>query len=310
MKRRQPGVREYAIAAVLLIGGWTAGCTARPDTPLPTSPPQAGEVTGSGRDTPAPAPAAKPDESATARASQPGMPCSQATRVAREALIKMGYLIEKVEPAKPGVPGRVAGTKNAGWNASDPKAGTAYAAQITVTCSDRGADFEGRTDEGFLARMSFRQEFAKTIAALSERKVTRPRVDDRPETGLLISVEPLRGPDATAEFGVDVTASGVTPVRVRIDNKTERTYQFAGEGVRLVSQDGARSSALDPQQAAAKLPATVGKSLQDKLIGDGEIAPGATRAGFLYFPAAAYRRATLLLVDRATEESEGFRVEF
>ena len=50
--------------------------------------------------------------------------------------------------------------------------------------------------------------------------------------------------------------------------------------------------------------------VREKIIADGGVEPNATMSGFLYFPASAYRRAKLVLIERESEEAEGFAVEF
>jgi hypothetical protein len=245
----------------------------------------------------------------TSSASETGMPCTEAQRVAKGALLRLGYHPETVAAAQPGVPGTVVGRKNSGWATASPVPGDEYTATVTITCSNQGAQFEARTDEPLPGSFSFKSNFAKAIRTVAERRITRPRLKERPQTGLVISVEPLRGGDASAEFGTDLTASGITPVRVKIDNRTDRTYAFAADGLQLVTQEGERVEPL-PDDETAKLAASARDYLRKKRIEDGQVAPKAVRSGFLYFPVSTYRRATLVLIDQETEEEEGFSVEF
>jgi hypothetical protein len=246
----------------------------------------------------------------TAHTSQPGMSCREATRVARGALLRLGYMIDRVEPAKPGAPGLVTGRKEMGWAPSSPEAGDVHTAEIRITCSDRGAEFEGVADVPFGSPLEFGSELPQTIAKLAEQRTERPRLEGHPEGGMVIEVVPLRGVQARSELGIDPTPSGVTPVRLRLENRTERSYVFERSKVTLVSQDGARSQALPVDRVAATFGDSVGKTLCDRLIAEGEVAPHQTLSGFLYFPAAAYQRATLLLTDQSSDEPEGFSVEF
>jgi hypothetical protein len=238
------------------------------------------------------------------------MPCREATRVARGALLRLGYLIEKVELAQPGVPGVVGGRKETAWSPSSPEAGDAYTAEIRVTCSDQGSDFEGISNAPFGASRAFRKELPATIAELAERQTVRPRLKENQEAGMVIEVEPLRRLRATSELGVDPTASGVTPVRLRLENRTERSYFFERSKVTLVSQDGARSQPLPAQRIAATFGDAVAQTLYSRLIAEGDVGPHQTVSGFLYFPVAAYQRATVQLIDQASDEVEGFSVEF
>lgn len=244
----------------------------------------------------------------TSHASESGMPCSEADRVAKGALLRLGYSPETVAAPKPGAPGTVTGHKNSGWSSGTPEPGSESTATVTVTCSNRGAEFEAHTDEPLPGSLSFKTDFAAAVQKVAARRITRPQFKERPETGLVISVEPLRGGDASAEFGADLTAAGITPVRLKIDNRTDRTYAFAADGVQLVTQEGERVEPVG--EDTAKLTGDLQTALRKKRIADARIAPQGVLSGFLYFPASAYRRATLVLIDQETEEEEGFSVDF
>lgn len=242
-------------------------------------------------------------------ASQPGMACSEAERVAKGALLRLNYSTDSVVSAEPGMPGTVVGHKNSGWATARPEAGDEYTATVTISCSNSGARFEAQTDEPFPGSLSFQRDFERMITAVAARRINRPRIAERPATGLVISVEPLRSSDASAEFGSDLPAQGITPVRIKIDNRTDRTYDFVADSVTLVTQEGARVEPY-PDSRAGKLSADMQTTVNKKRIADGRLAPSAVLSGFLYFPASAYRRATLVLIDQETEEEEGFSVEF
>jgi len=244
-----------------------------------------------------------------ASAEQENMSCSEAVRVASGALLRLGYSPELVTAPQPGAPGKVIGHKNSGWAAATPEPGTEYTATVTVTCSNQGAQFEAVTDEGLPASLTFGLDFRAAVEKVAARRITRPRLNDQPETGLVIAVEPLRAADAAAEFGNDLNSSGITAVRVKIDNHTDRTYDFTATGVQLVTSEGERVEPLG-EARVAELATSVTPILRKKRIDDGTIAPNGALSGFLYFPYSAYRRATLVLVDQATEEEEGFSVEF
>ena len=239
------------------------------------------------------------------------MACSQATRVARGALLKMGYTVAAVEAPAAERPGRVVGNKTTGWSPVDPQAGSVHTATVAITCSDRGAEFEAVTDEPWLAKVAFRRDFPAIIAEMAERKKTyRPGIDDVPHSGLNVTVEPIGGRDSVGEFGVDLTGAGITPVRVRIENRTERAYLFRGSTVRLVTESGSRKKPLKAEKVTPALIPPGDRQLARTLIADGEIAPGEVRTGFLFFPSSAYKRASVVLIDRETDESEGLSIEF
>jgi hypothetical protein len=242
--------------------------------------------------------------------SEAGMTCAQATGVARRALLKLGYTIDKVEPAKSGVVGKVVGLRNTGWTPRIVEEGDVYRTEIAVHCSDSGSTFEGSTSEGFSRRMSLRRDYPEALAAVIQQPVRAPRVKQEPDQGLIITVEAQRSREASAIFGSDLPSSGITPVQVKIDNRTERTYGFSRDRVKLVTQDGRNAPPLTAQDLSTKLGASLPTQLEGKLIAEGDLGPGANRTGFMYFPAAAYRRATIILLDLETDEPEGFNVEF
>lgn len=243
-------------------------------------------------------------------ARQRDMPCTEAVRVARGALMRLGYDARVVTPPQAGTPGTIVGEKIGGYSQMSHEATRVYRATVTVTCSNAGAQFDAETDEPLPGSLTFKSDFITAIRAVAARRLQRPpRADNRPETGIVIALEPLRGLEARGAFGVDLPAAGITPVRLRIDNRTDRTYVFAASRVRLQMQEGDRAAALPPAEAAARA-GTAAPALEREHLADAVLAPNATLSGYLYFPAAAYRRATVVLIDQASEEEEGFSVEF
>src|SRR5262245_30043832 len=97
----------------------------------------------------------------TSSASEAGMPCAQAQRVANGALLRLGYHPETVTAPQPGVPGTVVGHRNTGWAMADPRPGTEYTATVAITCSNQGAKFEAHTDEPLPGSLTFKTRFAE-----------------------------------------------------------------------------------------------------------------------------------------------------
>ncbi|HMA45845.1 MAG TPA: hypothetical protein VKP11_01325 [Frankiaceae bacterium] len=244
------------------------------------------------------------------RATLTGMPCAEADRVARAALLRLGYDGDVVTPAQPGTPGQVVGHKAGGYDYVTNAATRQYTATVAITCSNAGATLDATTDEPLPGSLTFKSDFARNVDLVAARRVQRPQLASRPETGVVIAVEPLRGGDARDALGVDLPASGVTPVRLTIDNRTERAYAFAATGVRLESQEGERTAPLTSAEVGRRAGAGGQQAASEHAIADAVIAPHAVIKGFLYVPASAYRRATVVLIDQETEEEEGFSVEF
>jgi hypothetical protein len=246
----------------------------------------------------------------SSRATIKGMPCSEAARVARGALLRLGYDGDVVTAAQPGAPGKVVAHKAGGYDYVTNAASRQYTATVTVTCSNAGATLDAVTDEPLPGSLTFKGDFSRAVDAVAARRITRPQLASRPATGMVITIEPLRGGESRSALGVDLPADGVTPVRLTIDNRTDRTYAFATSRVRLESQEGERTSALTSDQIGARAGAEGLQAARQHAIADAVIAPHAVITGFLYAPAAAYRRATVVLIDQESEEEEGFSVEF
>jgi len=146
--------------------------------------------------------------------------------------------------------------------------------------------------------------------AVAQRPLRRVRRADTPPPPLSVEVEPLLPSQAATEFGAELSTAGIAPVRLRIENRTARVLQFAPRRVRLVKQQGERTVPLPFAEAGARMSAGTKEKMRRVLASDTEVQPGATYRGYLFFPAAAYRRATVILIDRANGEAEGFSVEF
>jgi len=244
------------------------------------------------------------------RATLKDMPCTEGARIAQAALLRLGYDGEVVAPAQPGAPGRVVGHKAGGYDYVTNAATHQYTATVTITCSNAGATLDAVTDEPLPGSLTFKSDFTSAVDAVAARRIQRPQLASRPETGMVITVEPLRGGDARSALGVDLPAAGVTPVRMTIDNRTERTYAFAASGVRLESQEGQRVAPLSSAEVGRLAGAAGQQAASAHALVDAVIAPHQVIKGFLYVPVSAYRRATVVLIDQDTEEEEGFSVEF
>ena len=75
-----------------------------------------------------------------------------------------------------------------------------------------------------------------------------------------------------------------------------------GNAVETVSDPLASSELGDVRRAAEIIPE---RALRGK-----RLRPGEHVEGFLYYPAADYDRARIIMIDSATGETEGFLVEF
>ena len=121
-----------------------------------------------------------------------------------------------------------------------------------------------------------------------------------PEKGLNLTVTPLNSFESQIELGADLPASGILPVKVVIANNTSRPYGMDTSKVFLQPAAGGRVTPVAPPAAGQS------KALQGALT----LQPGQTVSGYLFYPAGQYTSARTTLVDKETEEGEGFSVQF
>ena len=281
----------------------------------------------------------------TAYVAEPTLTCAQATDAARGALVRLGYSVVRIDPAQPGQPGTVVGNRESDANpatllrygykavrghddgpgasgdviveseSASADTGTLYTTTVTVTCTDAGAEFTAVTDEIGFTQLDFPNRFTAALRYRLDTKTVAPRLHDKEQEGLVVTVEPQRGRDATSAFGVDLPALGITPVRIRLDNRTPRQYAFRAADVALVTVEGTRQAPLSPTEVIARLgtrPSTAAASerVRTQALHDGDLAPGATLTGYLFLPAAAYQRVRITVLDVETQEEEGVSAEF
>lgn len=231
------------------------------------------------------------------RISELGLTCSDAQHVAIETVRRLGYTITEATQPSPGLPGVIVASRRDGTS----KRGL----MVSVFCTTQGAEVEAKTEQGGLTEVNFPAEFRRSFqSALTAQPPPRPPA----ESGVDVLVAPERG--AAANLGVDLSQLGILPVNVRITNRTPRPYRFEAGGVALQTAAGDRAHALGVAQLAKQLDATAMQTLRPKLLADHNIAPNETVSGVLLFPFNAYVRARVQLIDRATDETEGFSIEF
>lgn len=285
----------------------------------------------------------------TARVSEPTLTCAQATDAARAAVLRLGYTVTRMDPAQPGQPGTVVGQRESAVSAgtllqygykavrgqeppmgasggivveSEPNAGERsaeaeayYMITVTVTCTDAGADFAAVSDEVGFTQLDFPNRFTAALRYWLDTKPVAPRLHDKEEEGLVVTVEPQRGREATSAFGADLPALGISPVKIRLDNRTPRRYAFRTADVALVTVEGTRQPPLSPEEVAARLgsrasAAPAAERIRALALQDAELGPGMSHSGYLFLPAAAYQRVRLTVLDVETQEEEGVSAEF
>jgi len=251
--------------------------------------------------------------------------CEQANDYAYRTLQSMGFTMTQFEPATAAHAGTLRGTRE--------ERGTQNVT-VGITCNGTTAAIDASEDGKFLGQLEFKRGFylaftaiaaqSAVSASIAREQALRP-LEQKAGQGLHVLLEPVRGLGAKLDFNLDVAAGGVLPVRVTINNVTPRNYTLDPDDVVLAQKDGTRVHPLSvadaaqrvaadqkppPDGAAAPDPGEVARRFQDKLFTAHSIAPGANLQGYLFFPLADYVKGRVTLEDQASEEDEGFVVEF
>ncbi len=232
------------------------------------------------------------------RIQEKGLTCADAHHLAIEAVHRMGYEISEVTKPTPSVPGMILGSRQDGINK--------HALMVSVFCTTQGAEVEAKSDQTGLAAMDFPTEFRRSFAAAAANQAP-PRAAAAHGVDLLLV--PARD-GGREQLGVDLSGLGILPVSVRITNHTSRTYVFKSKGVRLETAAGTHAAPLAVADVTARLSPEAASSLRQKVVERAELKPDDAASGVLLFPFDAYTGARVELLDRASNETEGFAVEF
>lgn len=258
--------------------------------------------------------------------------CDEANRLAYEALTGMGFHITEFEPAEPGRRGTLEGERQL----ETPRA-VREAAVVTIDCTHAGVLVDAKEEGKVFGQADFKRGFLIAFTSVRNMAARRAEMEAKMAAGSLppslqrrdvrILLEPVRGEGAKLDFGLDLQAAGILPLRIRIDNLTARTYRLDPTAIRLTRVDRTPVEAMPADQAAAHVAgarppetdrspraslsrAEIADRLRAKAFAARRLAPGAHEQGFLYFPAGEYTRARVLLTDEESGEMEGVAVEF
>jgi hypothetical protein len=249
--------------------------------------------------------------------------CEKANGYTLRTLQAMGFTITAFDPAAIGRAGTLRGTRD--------EQGVQNVT-VTLMCREHDVDIDASEDGKFLNRLEFRRAFylsftgivqATEITEAAAREAALHPAQDRQGPGLRVLLEPVPGQAAKLDFSADLAAAGVLPVRVTIVNGTTRTYRFDPTDIALVEKDGTRvrplsiddvarriAAAPRPADAAAPDASSVMQQLRARALSGDAIAANQTVKGYAFFPLGRYAKGRVSLEDQATEESEGFVVEF
>lgn len=230
--------------------------------------------------------------------SEKGLTCVEAQRIAIDTVRSMGYTITDATKPTPGTPGVILASRTEGTST--------HGLMVSVACTTLGAEVEAKSDQTGLTDLNFSSEFRRNFEAAT---VNRPPPRPPAASGVDVLLTPERG-GSLADLGVNVDTAGLLPVTVRITNHTPRTYRFQVNGVRLQTAAGDRVAALEGEALTAQVGSDDGAALRQKALHDSDVAPNATLTGLLFFPFNSYSRARVELIDKQSDEAEGFAIEF
>lgn len=248
--------------------------------------------------------------------------CEKANDYALRTLQAQGFTVTAFQPAAIGNPGTLRGRRD--------EHGT-QSVTVELTCDGKTVDIDASEDGKWLGQMEFKRGFylsftgivqAAEISEAAEREAAL-HPQEHKGGGLRVLLKPVPGQAAKLDFDFDLAAAGVLPVLVTITNGTSRTYRYDPTDIVLMQADGTRVQALPidataqrvvaaPRPADTSLPDsnTVTQRLKLQALSGDSVAANGTVKGYVFFPVGRYVKGRVSLEDQATEESEGFVVEF
>lgn len=256
--------------------------------------------------------------------------CDEANRTTYKALTVMGFTVSAFTPAAMGRSGEAKGVRE-----SRTVDGGAENVTVSIACGPTGAAVDAHADGKLLGQVDFKRAFFLSFTATQHMDERRREMNEKVAAGtapasqepqgLQVLVEPVRGQASKLDFEMDMAAAGILPVRVRVMNATTRAYRIVSGDVQLVRHDRTRIAPMSVAEAVARLARTTdanGKPLT--LLSEAELTDRLGKAsftttgigarsdtsGYLYYPLGDYLRARVLVTDTASEEAEGFAVEF
>jgi len=252
--------------------------------------------------------------------------CEEANRYAYRTMSELGYDITAFEPAAPGKAGIIEAHKQTAERGD-------LAGRIEISCDPPKVILAPHVESGLFSDLTFARGFFLSFSALAENKERSSQAQASEPTsfaagGLTLTIKPVPGLEAKLDFGADLQAAGILPVRIVVVNNSRRTYRLeaarfhlrpAGRPQRVEAMSIERAAKLlaaaaeEAERAGgppAKAPGDFVSLLRAKLMTDATLPPGARAQGFLFFPAGEYSGARAIVEDVETSEAEGFMVEF
>jgi hypothetical protein len=257
--------------------------------------------------------------------------CDDANRLAHDTLIALGFRITHCDPAAGVQRGTLKGERE-----GKPSGAEIERANVILDCTGAGVSLDAEEEGKLVGQVDFKRGFFMSFVSVRQLAAQRAEMETKMAARALppslqrgdvrVLLEPVLGPSTKLDFGFDLHAAGVLPLRVRIDNLTARSYSLDPGEIRLTRTDRTRVAAMSVEDAAALVaeardpqtgrPLTslgrerIVERLRQNLFVARRLATGANAHGFLYFPAAEYTRGRVVLTEEESGETEGVAVEF
>ena len=238
--------------------------------------------------------------------------CGQAQRLAYRTVERMGYRVTRAEPASDEEPGTILAEQRRGEHLA--------AVRVTVTCDANGVVVDAASRSSLdvasddphplvtyhsvneAQRLSenrpppttyFRRAFYSLFHGLAANTKRYG-----PEGTLSVEVRPL--PPIEEELQLGRSLPEVTVLAVEIANRTQKTYVFESERVRLLTPGGESVAALDANTVASVEPPMASQAIGSQVVA----------RGYLYYPAREYVGVDGYLTEIGSEARHEFRSEF
>lgn len=238
--------------------------------------------------------------------------CGQAQRLAYRTVERMGYRVTRTEPASNEEPGTILAEQRRGEHLA--------AVRVTVTCDVNGVVVDAASRSSLdvasddphplvtyhsvndAQRLSenrpppttyFRRAFYSLFHGLAANAKRYG-----PEGTLSVEVRPL--PPIEEELRLGRSLPEVTVVAVEIANRTQKTYVFESERVRLRTPGGDRVAALAANTVASAEPPMASQAVGAQVVA----------RGYLYYPAREYVGVDGYLTEVGSEARHEFRSAF
>jgi hypothetical protein len=251
--------------------------------------------------------------------------CDAANRYAFDSMRTLGYSVGEFRLARVGTPGMIKASKPV-------EGGGAEHVTVDIRCEPNGIEAFGAKDESFLKEdVTFSRGFFLAFTGLADHSAEtaawqEQRSGGTTGGGVKFDIQPQIGLETKLDFGENLAGAGILAVKVKVQNGSDRTYRLDPAAIELRTPNDDSVAQLPLERAAAALaktstaeagegapppdPARMRSLLRGRALTARTLRPGEQAEGFVYFPTGTYTRARATLVDTATDEEEGFLVEF